>query len=45
MTIVAGRVVAENGRILTVDVAAIRAEVAAEWPRCPRRVPRARRRA
>jgi len=34
MAIVAGRVVAENGRILTVDEAAMRAEVAAEWPHC-----------
>jgi 5-methylthioadenosine/S-adenosylhomocysteine deaminase len=33
MTIVAGRVVAENGRILTVDEASIREEIAAEWPR------------
>jgi 5-methylthioadenosine/S-adenosylhomocysteine deaminase len=32
-TIIAGRVVVEDGKILTVDEPAVRAEIAAEWPR------------
>ncbi len=33
MTIVGGRVVVDDGRILTVDEPALRAELAAHWPR------------